>query len=953
MFPFGTVDRPLGVWRVAGFDNSRPGGHVLAKVRIYALARSLGLSSRETIERLARVHGIDVAGASSTVDDVIARRFADELRGDAGQSSGAAPDEREPARTVTDTTAPGSADPPGRPDDATDPSSAQLAPASAIARAPAASSTEPGPSPSPPDDLAAERPARSADRPRVGMLAGLLPLRTIDRYVIREVASPFLLGLLVFTFILEIPPLMQVAEKLIAKGVPSGDIVRIMVTLLPQALGVTIPMALLLGLLIGLSRLSSDRETVAFQACGVSIYRLIRPIGVVAAVAWAATSYIMIVALPDANQTFREITYNIIASRAEREVKPRVFFEDFPNMVLYVQDVPADSSGWRGVFMADIQRSTPDVYVAHQGRIFLDRDASRVEMTLLDGVRHRLSEQGPHEYEVLEFDRMTLSLDPETVFPRGGPQRGDPERTIAQLQVEVDQLRSQGLSPHAPIMAIHRKFSIPVACLVFGIIGLALGVTSRKDGKLASFVLGIGVIFAYYVIMYIGEAMAKGQLVSPHLAMWLPNILLGMAGILMMLWRAKSSELRLALPFLRRDRPDDAGASSPAESEPTASDHSTPPTAVPRASAGATRSRLPLLRTQILDRYVTLLYLKIVALGFAGMLGIFYIAGFIDLSDKLFKGQTTGWTLLQYFWYATPQFIYYVLPIATLVATLVTIGLLTKTSELVVMKACGISLYRVAAPVLIFGAVWSVCLFGLEETVMARSNQRAEAIRHEIRSGTPKMLDILNRKWLVGRDGRIYNYAFFDRQRAELNGVSVYELDDTTWRLMRRTFSTQAAFQDGWEARDGWVRQFGPPPSEGFETFDAEAVDFEPPDYFASERPDAELMTYDQLEGYIDSLQASGFNVVPYLVELHRKLSFPVVTIVMTLIAVPFAVTTGSRGAMYGVGLGLTLAISYWIILSVFAAIGSAGLLSPLLAAWAPNIGFSAGAAYLLLSVRT
>ena len=127
----------------------------------------------------------------------------------------------------------------------------------------------------------------------------------------------------------------------------------------------------------------------------------------------------------------------------------------------------------------------------------------------------------------------------------------------------------------------------------------------------------------------------------------------------------------------------------------------------------------------------------------------------------------------------------------------------------------------------------------------------------------------------------------------------------------------------------------------------------EPPQYFMTEQTPAERMTYAQLKRYIVELRASGFNVTEHEVELHRKVSFPWVTLIMTLIAVPFAVTTGRRGAMYGIGLGIVLALVYWVAMSVFGAIGAGGVIPPLLAAWAPNILFAAVAAYLLLTVRT
>ena len=122
-------------------------------------------------------------------------------------------------------------------------------------------------------------------------------------------------------------------------------------------------------------------------------------------------------------------------------------------------------------------------------------------------------------------------------------------------------------------------------------------------------------------------------------------------------------------------------------------------------------------------------------LAFVGLLGLFYVITFLDLSDKLFKEETTLLKLLVYFWYATPQFVSYVLPVAALVTTLVTVGLLTRTNELTVMKACGISLYRMATPILCFSLLWSGLLFAIGESVLARANRRAEALNREIRTG--------------------------------------------------------------------------------------------------------------------------------------------------------------------------------------------------------------------------
>jgi LPS export ABC transporter permease LptG len=368
--------------------------------------------------------------------------------------------------------------------------------------------------------------------------------------------------------------------------------------------------------------------------------------------------------------------------------------------------------------------------------------------------------------------------------------------------------------------------------------------------------------------------------------------------------------------------------------------------------------RVGLPAPNILDRYVSLRFVRALSLTFVGLLGIIYIATFVDLSDKLFKGQASTRMLLAYFWYATPQFTYYALPLAVLIGTLVTIGLLTKTSELTVMKACGISLYRAAAPLLAVALLASGLLFGLQETILAAANQRADAIGRTIRGRPPRAtFNPANPNWLVGQKGTIYHYTLYDPDHRQLIGLSAYEFDRTGHQLARETTIDRADYRGGrWVAAKGWTRTYHGPGSKlasETERFTDRQVALEAPDYFETERQSAEMMTFRQLSHYVDELRMSGFNVVRYRVDLQRKVAFPFVALIMGLLAVPFAVTTGRRGALFGIGLGIVLAMAYWLLTSLFAAIGTAGLLTPALAAWAPNLLFGAGAIYLILTVRT
>jgi lipopolysaccharide export system permease protein len=785
-------------------------------------------------------------------------------------------------------------------------------------------------------------------------------IRILDRYLVREIAMPFLLGLTVLTFILEIPPILTQAEQFISRGVEWSIVARALATLLPQALCLTIPMAVLLGILVGFGRLSADREFVAMQACGVSLMRLARPVLLVAGLGTIATAYETIVALPDANQSYREIVYVVMATRVESNVRPRVFFQEFPDKVIYVRELPPEG-GWRDVFVADTSRPTETtVYFAREGRIRLDKEKRLVQLELLHGTSHTTHTDKPDDYEEGSYESSIISLDPNQVF-KLPPEKGAREKTYAELREEIAQADARHEPAFEARFMVQQKLSLPLACPILALIGLALGASNRKDGKLGSFVIGIGVIFVYYVLLWGARATAIGGRFSPEWAPWTPNIVMGLGGLIMVLWRARAGDqpIRFSLPVFWPRR---SAVPAPAERSAASS----------RAGSVRVVVRLPWLdlpMPKLLDVYVSREYLRVLLIGIVGLLGLFYISTFIDLVDKLFRGETTGMMLARYFYFRTPQFIYYVIPMGVLVSTLVTVGVLTKNSELLVMRACGISLYRAALPLLLFGVLASGVLFLMQERVLVSANRDADKLERTIRHW-PEATTALNRRWMVGTGGEMYHYDFFDQRSNRFSSLLVYRLDEQAWRLRAVTRANEARFlaaksEDGrslavWQGRQGWTREVGTTRVGGDEKADVKYVPFvdrdltlDPPSYFKTDEPIADLMTYSQLSDYIDRLSASGANVTPQRVALARKVAFPFVTVIMTILAVPFAVTTGRHGAMYGVGIGIALAIAYIVALSVSGALGQGGALPPLLAAWAPNILFGAAALYMMLTVRT
>jgi LPS export ABC transporter permease LptG/LPS export ABC transporter permease LptF len=793
-------------------------------------------------------------------------------------------------------------------------------------------------------------------------------VKILDRYLIRAILPPFVLALGMFTFLLAVNPMLSMAKDLLAKGVDLGTVGFMLVMLLPQALGVTLPMALLAGLLMALGRLSGDRESVALLACGVSPVRLLRPVMIVALGVGLADLYVMTKLLPDANQQFRIETYRLIAQRGQSEIKPGVFYEGFPGKVLFIREILPDNT-WAGVFLGDTsQPGRPSVTIARSGFLDLEPDKRQVSIVLTGNPVRYVPGTAEGVYDTSRAAELRFAIPAEQVFGDGNIMlsRGRAEMTWSALrQAEAEKIAAgngkspeemfkAGLSTHPEVIARHQMLSFPVSCLVFAILGVVLGLHTRREGKLAGFTLGLMVIASYNGVMVFFENLTKGGDFPAEWARWVPNIVFGLIGIAAMAMRNRNVAPggTIVLPswmriFSRRQK----GALATSSSLPHA--HRSP--ARPVVVIRIPELNLPVPR--ILDRYVASRYLSVGALSFTGLLTLYYIVSFIDRSDRLFKGQASAGQLAEYFLYSTPQFIVYLVPTTVLVAVLATIGALTRTGELTVMRACGVSLYRVAAPLLLLALAWGGGLFLIDDRVLGHANKRAATLEDEIKGVLPQEGGaVASANWIADRAGRFYYFAEYREQGPTMRALSIFEPSRDGSRLASHTLIPAATFVTGetWRANTGWVQRFPAVDRSTRQELPPRTVELLSPDRFSGAHAQtAEVMSFGDLSRHIADLSQSGVNLSEEKVRLQARLAFPLVTIVMTLIGVPFGVSTGRHGALYGVGLAIILGASYWLVNTFFLAAGAAGLLAAPLAAWAANLLFLAVALYAVFTVRT
>jgi lipopolysaccharide export system permease protein len=475
----------------------------------------------------------------------------------------------------------------------------------------------------------------------------------IDRYVIREILPPTGLGLLLFTFILLLDQISQLMRILVSKGADLPTVVRAFAYLLPSIFSVTVPMAFLLGVLLAFGRMASDSEIVALRASGISPARLLRPVLALSVLACLITFYVVAVALPAANQAYRELVFSLVVSKARTGMAPRVFNDDLiPGVVIYVSDMPAAQGGqWKDVFMYDDRdKRRPSVILARQGRLDVDKERKAIEINLQQGVVHNFDALDPTGYDWLTFTSRNFPLPFDQFFPVLPLAKGDREMSLGELQDMTRKLRAERRYGEIGryLVEYHKKFAIAVACIVFGLLGLGLSLGSKKEARSAAFGLSLAVIFIYYVLIRLGEQAGDTGMLAPWVAMWSANIVLGVvAAVLLVLNHREAafdpldpSHYRALVPAIRRRPPR--------------------PKAVPRPGP---RGRVVVLRIPrvklplpgILDRYIARAYLGKFVLVALAFWSLFVLVHFMDLFDDIQVNKVKGKVVVHYFAFYSPR----------------------------------------------------------------------------------------------------------------------------------------------------------------------------------------------------------------------------------------------------------------------------------------------------------
>lgn len=763
-------------------------------------------------------------------------------------------------------------------------------------------------------------------------------MRIFTRYILKEVLFHGLIGTALFTFVIFMRDVSRILELVVRNSAPIPSVAELFFLTLPAALTVTIPMGVLVGILIGLSRMAADSEITAMRAAGVGVFKFVRVLAGFGIIAWLLALANNVFIAPRSAEALAHLQKSLETSQVSFEVQPRVFYEQVKNYVLYVQDATSSSGAaiWKNVFLADI--STPGaskITIAEQAIVTGSKDA--LHLHLVNGATHEVNVADPSQYTISTFDEndTTLNLPPP-------PTQVQDVIPVQQLTTS-ELLRQSYYNPKKDLarwywIEFNRRIALPSACLVLVLIGIPLGLSSKKGGKGAGFVLTIVLVFIYYFISVYGVTFARNGRLPPVVGVWMANFVFGVIGMLL-LWRVDKMPIEIGLGQILSMRWKQwTAAWSRAKEEERAASR-------PRSS-----KRFP----RILDDYVVRHFLGYLALITASFMVLVLIFTFFELLSDIVRNKIPLVTVGEYLINVTPSWLYLFTPLCVLLAVLVTFGLMQKSNEITAMKATGISIYRTVLPVLVISTVLAGGLFLLEESYLPYANKRVETLRNTIKEKPAQTYLRPDRKWIFGEHNTIYYYEFFDAESAQFGSISAFEFDPKTFQITKRVYANQAhwapALQD-WVFERGWQRSFHGSAIENFQTFKVNtfAELNEPPAYFRKEVRQSQEMNYDELSLYIHDLQQAGFDVVRLRVQLQKKLAYPLITLVMAVLAVPFALSAGRRGALTGVAVALLIGVVYWVTSGLFEAMGNVNQLPPALAAWSPDVIFCLAGGYMVL----
>ncbi len=773
--------------------------------------------------------------------------------------------------------------------------------------------------------------------------------RLIERYIIWAVLPYLLLSLLLLTAILFAQQAGRFGDLLVEARVPPGMVADLAVSVLPNVLVFTLPMALLTGILIGFSRMGSDSELVAMRSAGAGTWQMLWPVLLIGALLTIPSLYVNMEMSPDAARSLRHVGTRAALYKLDSPVEPRSFSvigardsgaTETPVYVIYVRDGDRQRGQWGRVFLhTEKKDGSIRIVTARSGRIDSAGEQSElvlsdVALTTLPGVK----DWGQGEYATERLEQWRIILETGRKELLDSLRHDEAEARLNEMgwsALSIYAASKTGMESREATILLHKRLALSLSPLLFAFFGAMLGMRVRKGGRGIGVLLSVLAMLFYYLVMLAGEQLARAGTVTPFIGAWLASLVTTVCGFILIVTRRGG--------FLRRAK-DIRQKKSPVVITGK----------LEGAQSGDGKVRL-LSFPSLMDVDVLRTILLSFTVAFITLIAIFLIFTLFELWRFIITRGIGLGMVGEYLLFLLPMVSVQLLPASVLIAMLATYALIARRNEAIAWWSGGQSVYRLMMPGLIFAIGIAACLWFVQERFMPQANIRQDALRSQIRGGLSRTTVGYDRQWLASAETeRLYSYEY--EESGSLKNPMIYDFDSGGVHL-GRIMAGQSAH---WLADSGQVELRGvmslglQAPDVGWDRREAAALGpAEPQEAFKPSVDKPSHLSAGALSRRIKSTERRGSGVAAFELALQKKYAGPFGVMVMALIGIPLALSFGRKSAIVALCLAIALGLIFWAAVGGFQQMGEYGLLPPIVAAWSPIVIFAAAGFYLLFRART
>jgi LPS export ABC transporter permease LptG len=732
---------------------------------------------------------------------------------------------------------------------------------------------------------------------------------------------------------------------------------KLLLCFIPSIAVITLPVSLLLGAVIACSRSSSDNEMTAWQSLGISQTAIASPFLAIGLAGTMITCYLSAYVAPAALKTQKSLISQIVLQEANTRIKPHTFITNFPNLLLYVQNVDPHTHDWLGVFLLKNEPGgVSRLLTAERGQFRIESGQSlSLEAQLLNGVS--LEYQG-HAASIINtqitspssqsFAKSIVRLVDNSKMADGADRdSGSGKLNLMSLR-EISEFAAEAKTDKEQRQALaemHRRFAFPFACLTLTAMTFILAVQGRRFSTRPRTVIAVlFMAMGFYLLLVMGHNLSVSGAVPVWLGVWFSNLVYG---AVILISFASNRPPWSGLPSLIKFPLTPGAINDQRSARPLTSENQL---GAPKLSRGVRVISLNLINYLLISEIV-----KYFALAASALVVTLTIFTLFDLIPSIVKSGTPLPYAASYLAYYAPQLFYHIAPFALLVALLMSFNVLSRSNQLVVVASAGQNRSRTINAILVTAGALSLSLWSLSNFVLPHTNREQDARYNKIKGRLVEQTTIaLGSKWVFDKNDAIYSYQRVDPDYSLIN-TSIYRLDGASGVIRSATHFSRATQVNPttWKADSGWKETINPdsPVERKVIQSQPEIIEIsEGVDLFNRMTNESIKMSDAELHKHIAQLKDLGVSTLDLQIDLRRRAAFPLSCLVLAVLAIPFISAKQARrsGPLVSVSLSVGIGLIFRLLTELFEAVGKQNNLPVGMAVWGPHILFGAVGLYLI-----